>query len=49
MANEFRFDDLDSREEPGSAKSPDLTDSTSVCTVGCSPGASWDTCHTLYC
>ncbi|MEA2666855.1 MAG: hypothetical protein QOI11_3799 [Candidatus Eremiobacteraeota bacterium] len=49
MPNEFRFDDLDLREEPGTAKSPDVGDSTSACTVTCSPGTSHDTCHTLYC
>jgi hypothetical protein len=49
MPIEFRFDDLDLREEPASAKSPDAADTTSVCTVNCSPGTSHDTCNSFYC
>lgn len=52
MPTEFRFDDLDLREEPASGKSPDADTSlnctdTKNCTVTCH--TSRNTCTTYLC
>jgi hypothetical protein len=50
MPIEFRFDDLDLREEPESGKSPDM-DSSNVCTALCTQTCtgSHNTCTTFLC
>jgi hypothetical protein len=47
MPIEFRFDDLDLREEPESAKSDEADSPTDLCTRTCT--TSHNTCGTYLC